>query len=55
MRQRDVGRDGPKDERDPGKAGANSYVEKPVGLGKFLEALERLKDYWLEISILRRT
>ena len=36
-------------------AGANSYVQKPVNLDGFLEAIQRLKDYWLEISILPRT
>ncbi len=35
--------------------GANSYVQKPVDLDSFLEAIQRLKDYWLEVSILPRT
>ena len=45
------------DERDIAacyRAGANSYVRKPVQLESFLEAIRRLKDYWLEIAILPR-
>lgn len=34
------------------QAGANSYVQKPVGLDGFLRAIQRLKDYWFEIAIL---
>jgi len=37
------------------RAGANSYVQKPVHLDGFIEAIDRLKDYWLEISIVPRT
>jgi len=33
-------------------AGANSYVEKPVDLGGFMQAIQRLKDYWFEVVIL---
>ncbi len=43
------------DSRDIDKcyaAGANSYVQKPVNLASFIKAIERLKEYWLEISIL---
>ena len=32
--------------------GANSYVVKPVDLGKFVEAVQRLRDYWFEIVVL---
>lgn len=32
--------------------GANSYVQKPVNLSSFLEAIQRLHDYWLSVSIL---
>ncbi len=32
--------------------GANSYVQKPVDLKGFMEAVQRLKDYWFEIAIL---
>lgn len=34
------------------KMGANSYMQKPVDLNKFFDAMKRLKDYWLEIVIL---
>ncbi len=34
--------------------GANSYIQKPVSLDRFLEAIRRLKDYWFEIVILPR-
>ena len=43
------------DERDIEKcyqAGANSYMKKPVDLGGFVTAIQRLKDYWFEIVIL---
>jgi two-component system response regulator len=33
-------------------AGANSYVKKPVDLVGFVEAIARLKDYWLGVGIL---
>ncbi len=33
-------------------AGANSYVHKPVNLTGFVEAIEKLKNYWFEIVIL---
>ncbi len=32
--------------------GASSYIQKPVDLPRFFEAIRRLKDYWLEIVIL---
>ncbi len=34
------------------QAGANSYVHKPVNLQGFIDAIERLKNYWFEIVIL---
>lgn len=37
------------------RAGANSYVVKPVDLARFLEAIQRLKDYWLEVVVLPRS
>jgi CheY-like chemotaxis protein len=45
------------DERDIAtcyQAGANSYMKKPVDLGGFVAAIQRLKDYWFEIVILPR-
>ncbi|MFT5468362.1 MAG: CheY-like chemotaxis protein [Verrucomicrobiales bacterium] len=36
------------------KAGANSYVQKPVQLQGFLEAIQRLSDYWFEIVVVPR-
>ncbi len=35
--------------------GANSYVQKPVDLQGFFQAIARLKDYWFEVAILPRT
>lgn len=46
-----------KDERDIEKCyeiGANSYIQKPVGLEGFIEAMKRLKDYWFEIVVFPR-
>lgn len=40
------------DINDSYKAGANSYVVKPVDLRGFVEALTRLRDYWFEIVVL---
>jgi CheY-like chemotaxis protein len=34
------------------KAGANSYIQKPVDLDGFMRAIERLNDYWFEVVIL---
>lgn len=34
------------------KAGASSYVQKPVDLEGFMKAIERLNDYWFEVVIL---
>ncbi len=36
------------------RAGANSYVQKPVDLDGFMEAMQRLKDYWFEVVVLPR-
>jgi CheY-like chemotaxis protein len=36
------------------QVGANSYMKKPVDLGGFVCAIQRLKDYWFEIVILPR-
>lgn len=35
--------------------GANSYVSKPVDFNGFLQAIQRLRDYWFEVVILPRT
>ncbi|MDP9121117.1 MAG: response regulator [Acidobacteriota bacterium] len=43
------------DERDVAacyRAGANSYVQKPVDLDGFMRAIERLNGYWFEVVIL---
>ena len=45
------------DERDVAgcyRAGANSYVQKPVSLERFFLAVQRLKDYWFDVVILPR-
>lgn len=45
------------DERDVAacyRAGANSYVHKPVDLEGFMSAIARLNDYWFEVVILPR-
>lgn len=36
------------------RAGANSYVHKPVDLEGFMGAIARLNDYWFEVVILPR-
>ncbi|MFY9821968.1 MAG: response regulator [Thermoanaerobaculia bacterium] len=46
-----------KDERDVEacyRCGANSYIQKPVDLEGFMQAIERLNDYWFEVVILPR-
>ena len=35
-------------------SGANSYVTKPVDLPGFLQAIQRLKDWWFEVVILAK-
>ena len=37
------------------RAGANSYVSKPVGMDDFMHAIQRLHDYWFEIVVYPRT
>jgi CheY-like chemotaxis protein len=34
------------------RAGANSYIQKPVDIDGFMKAIERLNDYWFEVVIL---
>jgi CheY-like chemotaxis protein len=36
------------------QAGANSYVSKPVDIFKFVEAMQRLKDFWFEVVVFPR-
>ena len=33
-------------------AGANSYVQKPVDLDAFMDAMRRLLEYWFDVVIL---
>lgn len=43
------------DERDIDSCyqiGANSYVHKPVNLAGFMQAIERLADYWFQVAVL---
>ena len=43
------------DERDIDacyRAGANSYIQKPVDIDGFVKAIERLNGYWFEVVIL---
>lgn len=37
------------------KFGANSYVQKPVDLAGFVNAIQRLKDYWFQIVVFPKT
>jgi len=37
------------------RAGANSYIQKPVSLESFLRAIQVLKNYWFEIVLLPRS
>lgn len=32
--------------------GANSYIQKPVNLEGFVQAIARIREYWLEVTIL---
>lgn len=36
------------------QSGANSYIRKPVDLRGFMDAIQRLVDYWFEITVLPR-
>lgn len=42
----------PEDIENCYKIGANSYIQKPVGLDKFFEAIDRLQDYWFRVVVL---
>lgn len=32
-------------------AGANSYMQKPIEFSSYIEAIQRLKDYWFDVVI----
>ena len=32
--------------------GANSYIQKPVDMAGFVQAITRLKEYWFEVALL---
>jgi two-component system response regulator len=34
------------------RAGANSYIQKPVDLDGFFAAIQRLKNFWFEVALL---
>jgi len=36
------------------RAGANSYIQKPVDIDGFIRAIERLNGYWFEVVVLPR-
>ena len=36
------------------RAGANTYIKKPVEFTGFLKTISSLKDFWLEVSLLPR-
>ena len=43
------------DETDIAKcysAGANTYIKKPVQMENFVNAIQQLRDYWLDLAIL---
>ncbi len=43
------------DERDIDQCysnGANSYIQKPVDLNSFVEAIKQMKQYWFDVVIL---
>ena len=45
------------DERDVTdcyKLGASTYIQKPLDWSGFMAAMQRLKEYWMEIAILAR-
>jgi two-component system response regulator len=35
-------------------AGANTYIQKPVDMQGFIDAILRLKEYWFEVAVLPR-
>lgn len=47
--------DDERDIQDCYNIGANTYVRKPLNWPGFLEAVQRLKEYWFEIAILPKS
>ena len=41
-----------RDIEDCYEMGANSYVQKPVNLAGYMEAIQRMKDYWFKVVII---
>lgn len=41
-----------RDIRECYSSGANSYIQKPVDLVGFVKAIEKLSEYWLDMTIL---
>ena len=41
-----------RDVRECYRAGANSYIQKPVDLSGFQRALRTLRDYWFDVVVL---
>lgn len=44
--------DNEKDVEECYKAGANTYIKKPVNIDNFFEAIKKLSEYWFELAIL---
>lgn len=44
--------DNEKDVEECYKAGANTYIKKPVNIDNFFAAIKRLSEYWFELAIL---
>ena len=46
------------DERDIAECytlGANTYIQKPVNLDSFFNAIKKLKEYWFQIAVLPKS
>ncbi|MBT3765481.1 MAG: response regulator [Rhodospirillaceae bacterium] len=41
-----------RDIEDCYSSGANSYMQKPVNLDGFMEAIQRLRDFWFKVVVL---
>lgn len=41
----------PEDIRKVYEMGGNSYIQKPVDLTSFIEAIQKIKNYWFEIVV----